>query len=310
MGTPEFAVSALNALLARNIEVAAVVTAPDRPAGRGLDLRMSAVKQRAMERGIPLLQPEKLKAPEFVEALRSINADLFVVVAFRMLPEVVWSMPASGTINLHASLLPDYRGAAPINWAVINGEHRTGLTTFFIKHEIDTGDIIDQKEVEIGPEETAGELHDRMMMIGGELLADTVIEVLSGNVRRRPQHTIPVEELHHAPKLTTGTCRIDRTLPARRIHDHIRGLSPYPGAWTMIRMGDRAAVQCKVYRSRSTGRRATGTPGTILRDKDHMYLCTGDDLLEILELQVQGKKRMASDAFLRGVQQDVDMTME
>ena len=310
MGTPEFAVSALNALLARNIEVAAVVTAPDRPAGRGLDLRMSAVKQRAMECGIPVLQPEKLKAPEFIEALQAINADLFVVVAFRMLPEVVWSLPTSGTINLHASLLPDYRGAAPINWAVINGERRTGLTTFFIRHEIDTGDIIDQKEVPIGPEETAGELHDRMMMIGGELLADSVIDVLSGNVRRRPQHSIPVEELHHAPKLNTGTCRIDHALSAARIHDHIRGLSPYPGAWTLLRMADKAAVQCKVYRSRRTGRKSDEPPGTIVRDKDHMYLCTGDELLEILELQVQGKKRMASDAFLRGVQQDVSMSVE
>lgn len=310
MGTPEFAVSALNALLARNISVAAVVTAPDRPAGRGLELRMSAVKERAMECGIPVLQPEKLKAEEFIEALRALGADLFVVVAFRMLPEVIWSMPPLGTINLHASLLPDYRGAAPINWAVINGEHRSGLTTFFISHEIDTGDIIDQEAVEIGPDETAGELHDRMMVAGGELLAGTVESILSGQVDRRPQHTFPSGDLHHAPKLTTASSRIDLTRTAARIHDHIRGLSPYPGAWTQLRMGDKAAMQCKVYRSRPAGTRSEQAVGTIVREKGRMLVCTGDGLLEILELQLQGKKRMASDAFLRGVPPDLVMSME
>ncbi|MCC7502237.1 MAG: methionyl-tRNA formyltransferase, partial [Flavobacteriales bacterium] len=262
MGTPEFASTSLLALVKGGVDVAAVVTAPDRPAGRGLKLKASAVKEQALALGIPVLQPEKLRDPEFLSALDDTGASLYVVVAFRMLPEVVWSRPKYGTINLHASLLPDYRGAAPINWAVINGEQRTGITTFFIRQQIDTGDIIAQEELAIGPDEMAGELHDRMMHAGGALITRTALDIFQGKAARLPQEQLVHSPLHEAPKLNAVTCRIDWSRDMAHVHDHIRGLSPFPGAWSQLIIDDLPPQHFKVLRSRVAYRSADGGPGT------------------------------------------------
>src|ERR1043165_9173853 len=231
MGTPEFAVASLDALVNKGYNIVGVITAPDKPAGRGMKLQESAVKKYAVEKGLRILQPEKLKNPQFLDELKSLNADLQVVVAFRMLPEVVWNMPALGTINVHASLLPQYRGAAPINWAIINGEKQTGITTFKLKHEIDTGDILLQETINIGEDETAGELHDRMKEIGAQLLVKTIKGIADGSLKETPQ---PPGDIKHAPKIFTETCHIKWNKSLNSIYNLIRGLSPYPGAFTLL----------------------------------------------------------------------------
>ncbi|MDE6009343.1 MAG: methionyl-tRNA formyltransferase, partial [Muribaculaceae bacterium] len=250
-GTPEFAVASLRRLLEDGADVAAVVTMPDKIAGRGHKMIQSDVKKFAVERGLPVLQPEKLKNPEFIEQLRNIGADLFIVIAFRMLPEIVWSMPPLGTFNLHASLLPKYRGAAPINWAVINGEEQTGVTTFFLKHEIDTGDIIEQRSIEISPEDNVGDVHDRLMELGADMVAHTVKEIEAGNVNPVPQ---PAGDFTPAPKIFKETCKISWSASARDIHNLVRGLSPYPAAWSTMETGDKnhVALDVKIYQTALT----------------------------------------------------------
>ncbi len=301
MGTPEFAVGTLNALTAAGHDVAAVVTAPDKPAGRGRQLRAPAVKQRAIELGIPVLQPERLRAPEFIAELDDINADLYVVVAFRMLPEMVWQRPPLGTINLHASLLPQYRGAAPINWAVINGEHTTGVTTFTIQHAIDTGDILLQEPIPVSPDETAGELHDRMMAIGAQLIVRTVDGLFAGTLTPEPQQALHEASLHAAPKLTQHSTRIDVQAHVQCIHDLVRGLSPFPGAWCKWNEADGTSMHFKVLRTELFSGTATRPPGTLeVRDGSLVMHCT-DGLLRLVEVQAEGRRRMNADEFLRGL---------
>ena len=301
MGTPGFAVASLDALHAAGIPIAAVVTAPDRPAGRGRKRRLSDVKERALELGLPVLQPERLRDPGFLAELTRLGADLFVVVAFRMLPEMVWNMPPLGTMNLHASLLPDYRGAAPINWAVINGEQRTGVTTFFIAATIDTGDIIAREECAIGPDETAGELHDRLKEQGADLLVRSVRAVLDGRADRTPQNAMAgTGEVHHAPKLTPENSRIDWELPAVRVHDLVRGLSPAPGAWTTWTRGG-STHTFKVHRSGLVERNEPGTPGELRADGRGLFVRCGDGWLELLEVQLEGRRRMRAADLLNGI---------
>ena len=297
MGTPDFAVESLKTILNNNIEVAAVVTAPDRKSGRGQQINMSAVKTFALENNIPVLQPEKLKSPEFIEELDSINADLFVVVAFRMLPEVVWNMPEKGTINLHGSLLPNYRGAAPINWAVINGEKKTGATTFFIEKEIDTGKVIDKVEISIGENESAGSVHDRLMVSGAQLLSQTVSQILTGDVKAVSQHELTSGELKEAPKIFKPDCQIDWSLKASIIHNKIRGLSPYPTAWTSISQ-EGVTKTIKLFESKSypTGENNTGK----IKVEENVFFGCSDGWIEIIQLQLEGKKRMAAKDFVKG----------
>lgn len=299
MGTPAFAVASLNALLDAGHHVVAVVTAPDRPAGRGRQLRASAVKQRAVEAGIPVLQPERLKDPAFLAELDRIAADIHIVVAFRMLPEVVWSKPRLGTFNLHASLLPDYRGAAPINWAVINGATRSGVTTFLIRHAIDTGDILLQEAMDIGADETAGELHDRMMVVGARLVVRTVEGLANGTLHPRPQ----VEDgpLHEAPKITPAHCRIDVQRPARTVHDLVRGMSPLPGAWCELHEADKPPAHFKVLRTRVTDEHCDAEPGTVRCADGRLYIAFADAWVEALQVQAEGKRRMDASEFLRGL---------
>ena len=311
MGTPAFAVASLNALIAANLEVVGVVTSPDRPAGRGRQLRMSPVKERALELKLPILQPENLKDPEFHKQLDALNASLYVVVAFRMLPESVWDRPERGTMNLHASLLPNYRGAAPINWAVINGETRTGLTTFFINGKIDTGDILLREIVEIQPEENAGSLHDRMMKTGATLLVNTVKDVLDGTVDPTAQVHFVGDDIHDAPKLTPENCRLNWSLSAQRIHDHIRGLSPIPGAWTNWKEKDQPDRQFKVLSAKMA--KDSGehhAPGTVTIHGNQLFIQCGTGVIEALEIQMQGKKPMDSGSFLRGLQRRSGITVE
>lgn len=298
-GTPEFAVSGLEALHAAGHEICAVVTAPDKPAGRGMQLRGSAVKEAAIRLNLPVLQPRHLRDEAFLEELLSYNADLFVIVAFRMLPEAVWNMPPLGSWNLHASLLPQYRGAAPINHAIINGESITGLTTFKLSHEIDTGAIGLQQSMEIGPNETAGELHDRMKVAGAELLVRTMQLLTEGKLELIPQEKMINGPLKEAPKLNSEFCRINPGKPAREVHNHIRGLSPFPGAYTFIQISGQE-FQLKLLSTRLTNVQVEGAAGTWYRQKEKLYIMCGDGLLEVLELQQQGKKRMPADAFLRG----------
>lgn len=293
MGTPVFAATSLETLIDNGFNVVAVVTAPDKPAGRGLQLQQSAVKKLALERSIPVLQPEKLKSPEFIEELRSYNADLQVVVAFRMLPEVVWNMPPMGTINVHGSLLPDYRGAAPINHAIMNGEKETGVTTFKLKHQIDTGDILLSDKLRIGEDETAGELHDRMMVAGAKLLIRTLDELLAGNIQPKPQPFTSQDK--HAPKIHTQDCKLDFNQTAEQVHNIIRGLSPFPGAFTTL-----AGKMLKIYRTR-VNVSSTKTPGSITTDNKKQFLIhCKEGSIEVLELQLEGKKRMDVEDFLRG----------
>lgn len=297
-GTPEFAVESLDILVEGGYNVKAVVTMPDKIAGRGHKLIQSDVKKYAVEHNLPVLQPEKLKSEEFVEALRAINADLFIVIAFRMLPEVIWQMPRLGTFNLHASLLPRYRGAAPINHAVMNGDTRTGVTTFFLKHEIDTGDIISQDEIDILPEDNAGTVHDKLMHLGAKKVKETVDSIISGTLQTRPQ---PDGEFIPAPKIFKDTCRIDWKWHAEKIHNHVRGLAPYPAAWSTMKDSNGKEMDVKIFLTAMTERqKGSEKEGEIIVDGKKMYVAAADGLIEILELQPAGKRRMTTDAFLLG----------
>lgn len=300
MGTPDFAVESLKQIIDAGIEVAAVVTAADKPAGRGQKLRASAVKEFALTKGLNILQPDNLKSDEFIDTLKAINADLFVVVAFRMLPELVWNMPPKGTINLHGSLLPQYRGAAPINWAVINGEHKTGATTFFIRHEIDTGDIIDQVEIEIGENDSAGIVHDKLMVKGAELLAKTVAQILNGTVQSTPQKELVQGELKEAPKIFKQDCKVNWNDNRQHIHNLVRGMSPYPTAWTQIEK-DGQVKSLKLFSTRISNEE-TNVQQQIKVEGDQLYFGCTDGWLAIHEMQLEGKKRMPVSDFLKGFQ--------
>jgi len=313
MGTPDFAVASLDALIKAGFTIVGVITAPDKPAGRGMKMSESAVKKYAVKHGLKILQPEKLKNEEFLSELRSLDADLQAVVAFRMLPEQVWNMPPKGTINVHASLLPQYRGAAPINWAIINGEKETGVTTFKLQHEIDTGNILLQEKIEIGENETAGELHDRMKEIGAALLVRTIEGLDNGTLSEVPQSSIVNREssiensanlslitdhslLKHAPKISTQTCQIDWQKSADDIHNLIRGLSPYPAAFTEL--GDKTL---KIFKSEKEHAPPTSRPGKWETDrKSYLKFACKDGYIHVKELQLEGKKRMTVEDFLRG----------
>jgi methionyl-tRNA formyltransferase len=304
MGTPPFAVASLDALLKAGIDVVAVVTAPDRPAGRGQQMRMSAVKEYALAHPLlkdHILQPEKLKDPDFHRQLDEVGAVLYVVVAFRMLPEVVWTRPALGTINLHGSLLPNYRGAAPINWAVMNGERITGATTFFLRHEIDTGDMIDRCERPIGADDTAGDVHDRLMVDGAQLLVRTVRSILDGTAMRRPQVPSANTVLHHAPKLTPENCHLDMSRTAQQVHDHVRGLAPSPGAWALFHDGEAKATHFKVWRTALHDACVSEPIGTMTLVAERVLLQCGDGHVGLLDVQPEGKRRMEATAFFRGL---------
>ena len=304
MGTPEFAVAPLDALIKEGYNVVGVVTVADKPSGRGLKVNESPVKKYAVEHGIPVLQPIKLKDPEFLEQLAALKADLFVVVAFRMLPEVVWKMPPLGTFNLHAALLPQYRGAAPINWAVINGERRSGVTTFMIDKDIDTGGIMLRQDVMIGPEDSAGDLHDALMPVGADLVVQTVKGILEKNIETRVQRSFiqGSEVLKPAPKLTRELCHIDWNSPTVEIHNLIRGLSPYPTAFATIKKDGGDEMQLKIFRTNIMKDAPEGkTPGTVLSDgKSYFAITTADGALLLEDIQLSGKKRMEVKAFLAG----------
>ncbi len=294
MGTPDFAVASLDALISNNFNVVAVVTAPDKPAGRGLKMSQSAVKQFATAHNIPVLQPHKLKDPEFIDILKKLAADLQVVVAFRMLPEMVWNMPPMGTINVHGSLLPQYRGAAPINWAVINGEKTTGVTTFKLKHEIDTGDILLQESMNIGEDETATEVHDRMKITGANLLVKTLKQLEEGTIQEQPQQL--TTENKHAPKIFTADCLIHWNNPVETLHNLVRGLSQFPGAITYL-----DGKILKVYRSKKELTSHQFESGKIFTDnKTYLKFSCTNGFLHLLEIQLEGKKRMPIRDFLRG----------
>jgi methionyl-tRNA formyltransferase len=317
MGTPEFAVASLEALVKSKCNIVAVITAPDKPAGRGMKLTESPVKKYATRKGLKILQPEKLKNPDFLNELRSLNADLQIVVAFRMLPESVWNMPPLGTINLHGSLLPQYRGAAPINWAVINGERETGVTTFRLKHEIDTGNVLMQESFPIDENETAGEVHDKMKEIGARVLVETVRGIAEGTLEEIPQSVVGNQQsaiegsqipetdspltthhssLRHAPKIATDTCRINWTKSINEIHNLIRGLSPYPAAFTEL--GDKTI---KIFRSEKEPSFPTSKPGRWESDgKTYLKFAARDGYILLKDVQLEGKKRMPIEDFLRG----------
>ena len=303
MGTPEFAVESLKRLVEGAYNIVGVITMPDKPMGRhGSVLQPSPVKQYAVSQGLKVLQPEKLKNEEFVAELRSLNADLQIVVAFRMLPEVVWSMPRLGTFNLHASLLPQYRGAAPINWAVINGDTETGITTFFLKHEIDTGEIIDQVRVPIADTDNVEVVYERLMRLGGDLVLKTVDAILEGSVKTIPQEELAqVGELRPAPKIFKETCRIDWTIGVKRIYDFVRGLSPYPAAWTELYQEGTDPVMLKIFETEKLFCEHSLAPGTIVTDcKTYFKIASSDGYVNVLSLQLAGKKRMEINDFLRG----------
>lgn len=302
MGTPDFAVEALRCLVEGGYNVVGVITMPDKPAGRGHKLQYSPVKQFALDHNLLLLQPEKLKDEAFVDALRAWQADLQIVVAFRMLPEVVWNMPRLGTFNLHASLLPQYRGAAPINWAVINGDTETGITTFFLKHEIDTGEVIQQVHVPIEDTDNVGIVHDKLMLLGGRLVVETVDAILNDTVKSIPQEAMAtVGELRPAPKIFKETCRINWDQSVKRIYDFVRGLSPYPAAWTELVQPDGENVVMKIFDTEKIVSPHQLNPGTLLTDgKTYIRVAAQDGFVEILTLQLPGKKRLKVDELLRG----------
>jgi len=295
MGTPDFAVASLDALVQAGHDIAGVITAADKPAGRGQKINESAVKKYAVEKGLKVLQPLKLKDPAFLEELAALKAEVQVVVAFRMLPEVVWNMPPKGTINLHGSLLPDYRGAAPINHAIINGETITGVTTFFLKHEIDTGDVIFSAQVPIGPDENAGELHDKLMVTGAQLLVKTIAAVEADSYKEVPQELH--EDQKHAPKIFKEFCEIDWNQPIQKIHNLIRGLSPYPTAFTKLQ--DKTL---KVFKAEMEPADHQETPGSFKTDgKTFLKFAAKDGYLNLTDIQYEGKKRMQTAEFLRGM---------
>ena len=312
MGTPDFAVEALRQLVEGGYNVVGVITMPDKPAGRGHKIQYSPVKQYALEQNLPLLQPEKLKDEAFVQALREWKADLQIVVAFRMLPEVVWSMPRLGTFNLHASLLPQYRGAAPINWAVINGDTETGITTFFLKHEIDTGEVIQQVRVPIADTDNVEIVHDKLMMLGGKLVVETVDAILNGVVKPVPQEEMAiVGELRPAPKIFKETCRIDWKQPVKKVYDFIRGLSPYPAAWSELVSPEGEVVVVKIFETekyiRNEGKRCRNSRGCFCKvgsietdGKKYIKVAVPDGFVSVLSLQLPGKKRLKTDELLRG----------
>ena len=312
MGTPEFAVEPLRRLVEGGYHVVGVITMPDKPAGRGYKVQHSAVKQYALSKGLSLLQPEKLKDEAFLEQLRAWKADLQIVVAFRMLPEVVWSMPRLGTFNLHASLLPQYRGAAPINWAVMNGETETGATTFFLKHEIDTGAVIRQTRIPIADTDDVGTVHDRLMKVGGDLVVETVDAILDGSAQAIPQEQMAVEgELHPAPKIFKDTCRIDWTQPMKKVYDHVRGLSPCPGAWTELVSPSGESTILKIFETEKVDEPHALEPGTIVTDgKKLLRVATGSGLVAVRSLQQAGKKRLEAGEFLRGFRLTGDYRMK
>ena len=301
MGTPEFAVETLKALVENGYHVVAVVTQPDKPVGRhGSVLQPSAVKQYALEKGLPVLQPEKMKDPAFVEQLRSYQANLQVVVAFRMLPEVVWAMPEYGTFNVHAALLPQYRGAAPINWAVINGETQTGVTTFFLDHDIDTGRIIMQLPFDIPDDADVEYVYDGLMHLGADICLQTLERIITAD--GHPE-TVAQDDssLHPAPKIFKETCEIDWSKTAKQVYDFIRGLSPYPGAWTTLVAPDGKETVLKIFKTRKTGKPTTAGKGSITVEGKSLLVAASNEWLAIEELQLAGKKRMATHDFLNGM---------
>ena len=303
MGTPDFAVASLDAIVKAGYDVAAVVTVPDKPAGRGQKLSVSAVKEYALAHNLNILQPEKLKDEHFLSALKELNADIFVVVAFRMLPEVVWSMPPKGTFNLHGSLLPQYRGAAPINRAVMNGEKETGVTTFFIEKEIDTGKILFSDKTQISENETAGEVHDRLMLIGGELVVKTLRAIETNNYKETEQREFVKEGmlLNAAPKIFKDDCRIDWTKNVNDIHNHIRGLSPYPTAFTEFVSPAGEKYSVKLFRCEKELKEHSLENGTIIsNNRDHIYIAANGVFISVKELQLSGKKKLSVKDFLLG----------
>ncbi len=299
MGTPEFAVPSLDKLYQAGFNIVGVVTAPDKPAGRGMKLTESAVKKYALKRNLKILQPEKLKDPAFIEELKALNADIQVVVAFRMLPQIVWEMPPMGTINLHASLLPQYRGAAPINWAIINGEKETGVTTFKLKQEIDTGNILLQEKIDIAANETAGSLHDKMMIEGASLLLKTINQLAEGTLNEIPQHSISNiqdQTLHQAPKIFSVMCEINWNEEVEKIYNFIRGLSPYPAAFTYLH-----GKKLKIFSAEKELTEVKEKPGELVTDhKTYLQFAAKNGFISLKEIQLEGKKRMGIEDFLRG----------
>lgn len=300
MGTPDFAVESLKILVEHQYNIVGVITAPDKPAGRGQKIMQSAVKKYADATGLTTLQPTNLKSEDFLEELKVLNANLQIVVAFRMLPEVVWNMPAMGTFNLHASLLPQYRGAAPINWTIINGEKETGVSTFFLQHKIDTGDIIAQEKTAIGENTTAGELHDQLMTIGASLVLKTVQDIENETINSQPQNEN--QKLKEAFKIFKPFCKIDWAKPMEEIHNHVRGLSPYPTAWTEFKQKETGEVlSCKIFRTEKVIEEHSFSAGEIITSKKELKIAVTGGFLNIKELQLAGKKRMEVTALLNGV---------
>ena len=314
MGTPEFAVESLKRLVEGGYNVVGVITMPDKPMGRhGSVLQPSPVKEYAVSQGLKILQPERLKDEAFLEELRALQADLQIVVAFRMLPEVVWAMPPMGTFNLHAALLPQYRGAAPINWAVINGDTETGITTFFLQHEIDTGDIIQQVRVPIEDTDNVGIVYDKLMMLGGDLVLETVDAILEGTIKPIPQDELiqPETELRPAPKIFKETCRIDWSIGVKKVYDFVRGLSPYPAAWTELVLPDGNRQVVKVYETEKVFKEHTLLVGHIDTDgKNYFRVAVKDGYVNLITLQLAGKKRMSVGDFLRGYRHTEGSLME
>ena len=302
MGTPEFAVEPLRLLVERGYNVVAVVTMPDKPAGRGHKIQFSPVKQYALSCGLPLLQPERLKDETFVETLRGYKADLQIVVAFRMLPQVVWDMPPMGTFNLHASLLPQYRGAAPINWAIINGDHETGITTFFLSHEIDTGRIIQRRSIPVADTDNVGIIHDKLMVMGAEMVCETVDNIIAGTVTAVPQEELMTDEpLRPAPKIFKETCHLDWTSTVERLYNLVRGLSPYPAAWCEFVSPEGDAIGVKIFEASRRLQKHGFLPGTIRTDGCKIIdVACADGFLRLDSLQLVGKKRLSAEELLRG----------
>jgi len=313
MGTPDFAVASLKELVDKGYNVVGVITAPDKPAGRGKKLQQSAVKQYALEQGLHILQPEKLKNEAFIEELKALKTDLQVVVAFRMLPEVVWNMPRLGTFNLHGSLLPQYRGAAPLNWAVINGESKTGVTTFLLDHEIDTGKILFKKEIDIWENDTVGTIHDTLMDIGAKLVVETVDALAEGNYKAIPQDELADKtEIKHAPKIFKEDCKIDWSNDVEITRNLIRGLSPYPAAWSTLKHKETGnEISAKIFFALQVEGKKNTAPGTIESDgKNFVKVACTNGWLQITDLQIAGKKRMKVQEFLRGFQQIGEYTFQ